>query len=66
MSEYLGKMSLFALIGASVVGSVIFIAVYGIMRAPEAEYTTIAVGVVTAAASAIVGAVVALLKSGDA
>lgn len=61
----IAKLSLFAVLGIAVVGAVIFIAIYGIMRDPDAEYTTAATGVLFTGAPLLIGAVVALLKSSN-
>ncbi len=60
--KYLGRMSLFALVASAVIGSVIFIAVYGFMYRPESELTGIAGQALVNGAVAIIGAVVVLMK----
>jgi len=52
----LARLSLFALIAFLVIAAVIFLAIYGAMRNPEADYTALAVGVLVNGTATLIGA----------
>ena len=64
ITKALARLSLIAVIAIGVVGALIFISIYGVMRNPDADYTMQAVGTLLTTAGAVAGAIIALLKSG--